>query len=165
MRKTALAVTAAVLAFGAASTALAAPASIEVTVGPDLQERAVKTYGVKEVERLADMLRADVERSLARAGAYDGARIELVLVDAVPNRPTFKQLTDVPGLSFSSFGVGGATIEGRAIAPDGTATALNYRWYESDIRWARASWTWHDADRAFNRFADRLGRGEVLANR
>lgn len=163
MRKIILA--GAVLALGLASTALAAPASVEVAVGPELQEKAAKTYGVKEIDRLADMLRADVERSLARTGAYDGARIELVLVDAIPNRPTFKQMTDTPGLSFMSFGVGGAAIEGRAIAPDGTATPLSYRWYESDIRRTHANWTWADADWAFNRFAHRLGRGEVVASR
>lgn len=163
MRKTALA--AAVLAIGVASSAFAAPASVQVTVGPELQAKALKKYGVKEVDRLADMLRQDVERSLARTGAYDGARIELVLVDAIPNRPTFKQLVDTPGLSFSSFGIGGATIEGRAIAADGVATPLTYRWYESDIRHARANWTWSDADWAFNRFAYRLGRGEVVASR
>lgn len=165
MRKIAFAAAATAFALGASST-LAAPASVAVAVGPDLQAKAAKTYGVKEIDRLADMLRQDVERSLARTGAYDGARIELTLVDATPNRPTFKQLTDQPGLSFASFGVGGATIEGRAVAPDGTVTPLRYRWYEGDIRRAaHGTWTWADADWAFNRFAYRLGRGEVVASR
>src|SRR5258705_11412994 len=88
-----------------ATVAFAAPASVTVTVGPELQEKAVETYGVRDVEDLATQLRKGVERELGRSGAYDGARIELTLVDAAPNRPTFKQLSDTPGLSLASFGL------------------------------------------------------------
>lgn len=153
---------AALLASG--SAALAAPASVSVTVGPDLLATAERTYGVRDVNRLADELRKDVERALARTGAYDDARIELVLEDAKPNRPTMQQMSKM-GLSFESFGVGGATIEGHAIRPDGSMVPLSYRWYESDIRNAWANSTWHDAEWTFNRFASRLARGETLAAR
>jgi hypothetical protein len=162
MRLLALAA-AALLASG--SAALAAPASVTVSVGPELQAKAQKTYGMQEVQRLADHLRADVERSLTRSGAYDGARVELVLVDAVPNRPTFKQLGDKPGLSFESFGVGGAAIEGRVVRSDGVDAPLAYKWYETDIRWAPVSSTWADAEWTIDRFAYRLARGEALARR
>jgi hypothetical protein len=162
MRTFALAVVA-LLASG--SAALAAPASVSVTVGPELSAKAVKTYGVKEVDRLAATLRRDVERELTKTGAYDGARVELVLVDAQPNRPTFKQLGDVPGLSYESFGIGGAKIEGQIVAADGAVTPIGYKYYESDIRYARANWTWSDAEWTFDRFAARLGRGQALASR
>jgi hypothetical protein len=155
--------TAALLASGGA--VLAAPASVSVTVGPALQEKAQKDYGVREVNDLADHLRMDVERRLAKTGAFDGARIELVLEDARPNRPTFKELGDRPGLSYESFGVGGAQIAGRAIAPDGRVTPLAYKYYESDIRWARRGGTWADAEETFERFAHDLGRGQTLASR
>jgi len=162
MRTLALAA-AALLASGTA--ALAAPASVTVTVGPELQAKAEKTYGVRDITRLADELRADVERELGRSGAYDGARIELVLVDAVPNRPTFKQLGDTPGLSMQSFGNGGARIEGQAVHADGRTSPLAYHWYESDIRQAWGNATWTDAEWTFDRFARKLGRGEALARR
>ena len=152
------AVTAAIFAGPAA-----AAAEVQVTIGPELQRKAERTYGVRDVQRLADQLRRDVSRELARTGAYDGARVELTLVDAVPNRPTFKQMGDRPGLSFESFGVGGARIEGRAVAADGTATPLSYRWYETDIRQAWPCATWSDAEWTFQRFAYRLGRGPVMA--
>jgi hypothetical protein len=148
-----------------ATAAFAAPATVTVSVSPALQAKAVKTYGVREIDRLAAELRRDVERETARTGAYDNGRIELVLVDAVPNRPTFKQLGDKPGLSFQSFGVGGAKIEGRAISADGAVTPLAYRYYETDIRQAENNWTWHDADWTFDRFAAKLGRGDVVASR
>ncbi len=160
-----IAVTAVALIASVATAASAAPASVHVTVGPELQKKAVKTYGVRDVDGLASDLKKDVERSLARTGALQDARVELTLVDVKPNRPTFKQLGDVPGLSFQSFGVGGAKIEGRAIAADGTVTPLSYQWYESDIRWAQNHSTWQDARNTFGRFAYRLGRGHQLASR
>jgi len=160
-----LALAAAAAALIAASPASAAPARVDVAVGPALQAKAEKVYGKREVQYLANELRRDVERRLANSNAYDDARIELTLTDAVPNRPTFKQLGDQPGLSFDSFGVGGATIEGRLITPDGRSTPLAYRYYETDIRYARNTATWFDAEWSFQQFAGDLARGKALASR
>jgi len=156
---------AAVALLSSATMAAAAPASVSVTVGPELQKKAVEKYGVRDVDRLAAELRKDVERELARTGAYDGSRIELVLVDAQPNRPTFKELSDRPGLSFQSFGIGGARIEGRAIAAGGAVTPLKYSYYETDIRQSWGHSTWSDAEWTMGRFASRLGSGKILASR
>lgn len=139
--------------------------SVEVKVSPELQKKAAEEYGLRDVQRLADDLRKDVERELDRTGVLAGGRVELTLVDARPNRPTFKQLGDRPGLSFESFGTGGATIEGQAISVDGHVTPVRYRWYESDIRQAKLTTTWSDAGRAIDRFAFQLGRGDVYARR
>lgn len=160
-----------VLCFSAAALlasvtmAAAAPAAVNVTVGPELQKTFDKTYGVREATRLTASLQKSVERSLADSAAYDGARIELVLTDVKPNRPTFKQLTDTPGLSMESFGIGGASVEGKIVAADGSVTPVAYRWYESDLRQAYGSWVWSDAEWTFDRFARKLGRGEVMARR
>jgi hypothetical protein len=148
-----------------ATTALAAPASVDVTVGPELQKKFEKTLGVRESEFLTKELRESVEKSLASRPAFDGARVELVLTDVRPNRPTFKQLGDTPGLSFESFGVGGAAIEGRVIAADGTQSPIKYKWFETDIRQARTTWVWSDAEWTFDRFARRLARGQEVAGR
>ena len=158
-------VLAAAALLSSASAALAAPASVTVTVGPELQKKAVEEYGVRDVDRLATELRKDVERELGRTGAYDGATIELTLVDAVPNRPTFKQLSDTPGLSLRSFGIGGAKIEGQAIAPGGAVTPLKYSYYEPDIRQTWANSTWFDAQWTISRFADQLAKGKAVASR
>ena len=148
-----------------ATTALAAPASVTVDIGPQLQAKAEKVLGVREVDDLAAQLRKTVERKLANSPAYDGARIELVLVDAQPNRPTFKQLGDRPGLSFESFGLGGAKIGGRAIAANGAVTPIAYKYYESDLHYAHRTTTWGDADVAFQQFAAKLRRGDLVASR
>jgi hypothetical protein len=159
-----VALTAAAL-LASATTALAAPASVSVTVGPELQKKFEKTLGTREAELLTKDLRTTVEKSLANRVAYDGARVELVLADVKPNRPTFKQLGDTPGLSYESFGVGGAAIEGRVVAADGTVTPVDYKWFETDIRQSRFNWVWSDAEWTFDRFARRLARGQEVAGR
>lgn len=148
-----------------ATGALAAPASVSVTIAPALQKTFDKTYGVREAERLTKDLRTSVEKSLTKTGAYDGARVDLVLTDVKPNRPTFKQLGDKPGLSMESFGVGGASITGKVVAADGKETPIAYKWYESDIRQSYGDWVWSDAEWTFDRFAHRLASGAELAAR
>jgi hypothetical protein len=155
----------ALLAAGLATAAQAAPASVEVKIGPHLQAKAERDYGVRDVNQLADELQTVVTRRLAHTSAFEGARIELVLADATPNRPTFKQLGDRPGLSSRSFGVGGARIEGRIVAPDGRVTPVSYAYEAPDIRAARGLTTWSDAEWTFERLAAQLGHGQVLASR
>ena len=154
-----------VTSLAAAGPVLAAQPSIEVRISPALQVQAAKSLGVRDVQQLADDLKREVGRSLDRTGVLNGARLELTLVDAKPNRPTFQQLSDQPGLSMESFGVGGATIEGKAIAVDGTVTPLGYRWYETDIRNSRYQTAWADANTAIYLFAERLARGETAPAR
>jgi hypothetical protein len=160
-----LAIAAAAAALSVSSAAMAAPAQVQVDIGPKLQAKAEKTYGVREVRDLADELQRNIEQRLAKTAAYDGARIELTLVDAVPNRPTFKQLGDVPGLSYQSFGLGGADIEGQVVTPDGRTTPVAYHYYENDIRYVHHVGTWSDAEWTFDRFAAKLARGDAYASR
>jgi len=159
-----LALSAAAL-LASASVVLAAPATVTVSVGPELQKKFDKDYGVREAQLLTADLQNSVQKSLAKTGALEGARIELVLTDVKPNRPTFKQMADTPGLSMESFGIGGAAIEGRIVAADGTESPVFYRWYETDIRNSYANWIWSDAEWTFDRFARRLARGQEVARR
>lgn len=148
-----------------AANAAAAPASVTVGIAPELQKKFDKTYGQREAVLLTADLKSSVEKSLEKKPAYDGARIELTLTDVKPNRPTFKQLGDTPGLSFESFGIGGAAVEGKVVRADGTETPVKFDWYETDIRQAHAEWVWSDAEWAFDRLARKLARGEELARR
>jgi hypothetical protein len=156
---------AATLLLMSASMAVAAPAQVIVGVSPDLQKKFARDYGQRESDLLTKYLRAEVETALARTSAHQDARVELVLEDVKPNRPTYEQLGNTPGLSLQSFGVGGATIEGRVVGADGSEQPLTYAWYETDIRRAWGQATWTDAERAFDRFARKLSRGEELAKR
>ncbi len=152
---------AAVLAFSAAP-AMAEPALISVSLGPDLQEKA-EELGAREVQEQADRLAELVGRALAREGDLDGARIELVLTDLRPNRPTFQQMADRPGLDgHRSRSIGGATIEGQITTADGRTLPVQYDWYSSSLADVRGFNTWADADRAYRRLADNLADGRYF---
>lgn len=157
----------ALLVLGAAQSAqsaLAAPAvsRVNVTIGPDLAKKA-EDLGTREFEILSADLKRSVQRKLPSTSG--GGTLDLIIEDARPNRPTPQQLAKTPGLSYDSFGVGGARISGAYVDPAGNRTPIAYNWYESDIRWARYSGTWHDAETAFDRLADRLSRDEFVETR
>ena len=162
MRKlAAFAPLAAVLAFSAAP-AMAEPALISVSLGPDLQEKA-EELGSRELQEQADRLAELVGRALARDGDLDGARIELVLTDLRPNRPTFQQMADRPGLDgFRSQSIGGAAIEGQITMADGRTLPVHYDWYSSSLADVRGVTTWADADRAYRRLAVNIADGRYV---
>jgi hypothetical protein len=152
----------------AAQAAPHAVSQVSVTIGPELQAKAGK-YGQRELDQLAKELKSDVERALARSGGAasggGGGELKLVLADATPNHPTFKQLGDTPGLSLQSFGLGGARIEGVLLRQDGTTEPVRYEWRETDLRMASGQSTWGDADATFEQFASRVAHGDRLAER
>ena len=151
----------------AAATALPSPiSSVTVSVGPALQAKASQ-YGQRELDDLTIDLERDVQQALDRAGSAgpNGASLQLVIADATPNRPTYKELGDRPGLSMRSFGIGGARIEGALVYSDGHSEPVRYQWYESDIRNARGDGTWSDADATFQQFADQVAHGKLYASR
>jgi hypothetical protein len=152
---------AAVLAI-AAGPAAAGPASITVTYGGDLRDR-VDELGEREVQDQADRLVAVVRRALARGSALDGARLELVLTDLKPNRPTFQQLADRPGLDgHRSMSIGGATIEGQITTADGRIVPVRYDWYSPSLADVFGYDTWEDAERAYRRLAANLADGRYV---
>ncbi|MGA0600456.1 hypothetical protein ACO2Q3_07085 [Caulobacter sp. KR2-114] len=154
------------LSTAAQAAAPHAVSAVSVTIGPELQKKADK-YGQRDLDDLAKELKDDVVRALQRKGglAAGGGELRLVLADATPNHPTFKQLGDTPGLSLQSFGLGGARIEGTLVRPDGTSEPVRYEWKESELWLARTQSTWGDADHTFEMFADRVAHGEQLASR
>lgn len=134
------------------SPVLADSLQVNVTYGGKAEKAIEKTYGERERATLGNML----TRNLTRELGTQAARVEVVVNDVVPNRPTFKQLGDRPGLSFQSYGIGGADISGKAYDRAGNLLGqVNYDWY-GDILWANTAWTWSDADRAMYQFSRRL---------
>jgi len=138
------------------------PPEVTVTIGGDLQDEVVK-LGEREVLRQADELAETVRARLVRDGALPGARVNLVLTDLKPNRPTFQQAADRPGLSvFDSISIGGATIEGEIVTADGEHLPVRYSRYSSNLADVRGFGTWQDADRAFDRLAANLVAGRLV---
>lgn len=157
-----LAVAGAALAQPGVQPAFLAP-EVTVTIGADLQDEVAK-LGEREVTRQADDLAETVRTRLAREGAFPGARVNLVLTDLKPNRPTFQQAADRPGLSImDSISIGGATIEGEIVTAEGERLPVRYSRYSSnlaDVRWFN---TWQDADQAFDRLASNLVAGRLVS--
>ncbi|MDG2527139.1 hypothetical protein [Caulobacter endophyticus] len=140
-----------------------AVAQVEVSIGPDLAAKADK-LGAREFDYLARDLKRTVERRLTRSGGLtaSGGRLNLVIDDATPNRPTPAQLTSKPGLSMESFGNGGARISGEYVTADGVSTPIRYHWYEQDIWQAQYRATWTDANIAFDQLARRIEDGRFV---
>lgn len=129
---------------------------INISFSDDFAEKIEDDLGQREGEYLVKALKDDIEYAFGDDLALLGD-INVTIENAVPNRPTFKQMGDTPGLSFQSFGVGGARVSAVVLDDKGEPlTELSYEWYESDIRWAQGSNTWTDAKRAFDRFARKL---------
>lgn len=124
-------------------------------------------YGDREFEYLTKRLVSKLEHKFAKRGieTSDTAStiLRVTIEDAKPNRPTHNQLSKQPGLSFSSFGIGGAELEAELVTTDGRSLGtMSYRWFENDIRYANQGGTWSDTYRAFGRFASRAAK--TLAN-
>lgn len=120
--------------------------------------------GDKDLERLVAKLEDLTTRKLEKRGidVDEEAKtvLKLTLVDAKPNRPTFKQLSEQSSLSFDSFSFGGAEIEGELFLADGASQGkLSYRYYETfRDGFERSAGVWQDTRRTIERFSSRLAK-------
>ncbi len=136
-----------------------AATEINVSFAPEFEEKLEEDYGEREGERLADDVRKDLLRALEKEGV-EPARIEVTLIDAKPNRPTFGQLSDRPGLDpIRSISIGGAKLSAVAYDASGNEIgSLEYKWYENNIRDVIGAGTWTDANRSFYFFSRKFAR-------
>lgn len=167
------------------STPVTSAVQIQVVIGEDLAYRADNMpkksdrrysprrlnaafagnghYGELDINRLAERLEKRMEKQLTKRGVSVDSDadtvLRLVITDAIPNRPTFSQLSKDTSLSYKSFANGGAAIEGQVIAAGGEKIGeMSYAWYENDIEWAATGATWSDANRALDRFASKTAK-------
>lgn len=149
-------------AMALAGAAAAQPSSVSVTVSPDFTKTAAE-LGQRDVQQQVDDLTATVTRVLTERNALDGARIELVITDLKPNRPTMQQVTDKPGLDMMrSLSIGGAAIEGSVTTASGEVQPVKYDYYSNTLAEVRGSTTWQDASTAFDRLARNLAEGRYV---
>lgn len=139
------------------------PVSIgEIGFGPELLEKA-EDYGQRELDYLAREMREDLERELAGMLGEGGLTVEVTILDATPNRPTMEQM-GAGGLHHSSISIGGASLEARLVAADGTTLeSYAYAWRSHNINDVVGYSRWTDAHRAMSRFADDIA--ENIAER
>lgn len=162
MRRLAFTAPLAVVLAMAAAPAFAEPQSVNVTLGPQVEEQ-IDELGEREVREQADRLAEVVRRTLETKGALSGARIDLVLTDLKPNRPTRQQIADQPNIDwYRSISLGGAAIEGQITQADGRVEPVRFDYFSNDLVDVRGFSTWQDADRAYERFANNLVGGRYV---
>lgn len=120
-------------------------------------------YGEKDLTRLTERLEERLTKQLTKRGmdVSDTAPtvLRVVVTDARNNRPTFTQLSNSPGLSFQSFGNGGAKVEATLVQAGGQELGtMSHSWYDWDIEDARFYGTWTDANRALDSFAKQAAK-------
>ncbi|PHR94125.1 MAG: hypothetical protein COA69_00580 [Robiginitomaculum sp.] len=170
--------------FTSTFTTISAPIKVNVTLSEDMVYRAdhlsknlrdrssglhsandgwtgAGNYGQKDLDRLTERLKRRMEIQLTKQGFTVSEEatntLSLVLVDARPNRPTFKQMSQA-NLSMRSFAIGGAKFEGTLTQDGQDQGMVSYGWYETDITDAQYGSTWSDANRAIDRFARKVAK-------
>lgn len=157
---------------GLAALALA-PTAAAVTLAPisfspQFEEALQEDLGAREGDVLREDIEGAVSRALAARGVNvgsSGGTIEIVLVDADPNRPTMEQLASQPGLdSIRSISIGGAELHAVLRGANGEViTEVDHRGYDYSIEDAstRAANTWSRARQAIRRFANEVADAYV----
>ena len=137
--------------------------TVQVRLGDELR-RDSDDLGVREVRQQADRLGQVVEAALRRRGGFEGARIELELIDVRPTRPTHEQIRRQPGLDpIRSVSIGGAEIRGRVVLADGSVREIDpFEYRTHTVTEVIGFSTWRDAERAYDRFAAGLASGRLL---
>ena len=138
---------------------VAAATEVAVSYSEDFAEDLAEDYGEREGERLTEYITEDLVRAFERVGV-EPARVDITIINAKPNRPTFEQISKEPGLDpIRSISIGGMKLSGTAYDASGNVLASHeYGWFENDIRDVVGSATWTDANRASRRFATRLAK-------
>lgn len=150
------------IVYGIAALALlpiAAATEVSVTYSDDFAEELSDNYGEREGTYLTKEITEDIRSAFAIAGA-DPERVEVVILEAKPNRPTREQARQRPGLdTFRSRSIGGMKLQATAYDAEGEILgAHEYAWFENDIREVIVSSTWTDAKRASSRFARKFAK-------
>lgn len=115
-------------------------------------------YGDRAIEHLRGDVRKELSEDLEKYGIEQSENapyeLRVTIVDVEPSRPTFKQLSVQPSLSYHSIANGGATLKAELIDGSGQSIGtLEYDWYENNLRDSFGGTTWSDAERAISRFA------------
>jgi hypothetical protein len=128
-------------------------AKYNFTYSKDFQEKIDDKYGNREKKTLEDLI---IKETYPLVG-NDAAKIDIEIIDATPNRPTFEEMNKTGGLSFQSFGIGGANLKGTIYDNNGKVIkSADYQYYSTMDSMTPYKWTWDDAEYAFEKFAKKL---------
>lgn len=149
----------------AADTAALAP----ISFSPEFQTALDEDYGAREGEYLREAVTEAVTAALARRGVTiaDSAplTIDISIIDADPNRPTFQQASETPGLDvMRSISLGGAELHAVLRDANGAVVGeVTHRRYDHTLWDAQGSTTWSEARSAIRGFANKVADAYVAA--
>lgn len=157
---------------GLAALALAQSAAAvtlaPISFSPEFETELNEELGAREGDYLRNYVEEAVQDALARQGVQlgsGGGAIEIVIVDADPNRPTMRQLRDTPGLDpIRSFSLGGAELHAVLRGASGEVlTEVEHRRYNHTIEefLAPPPSTWSEARQSIRGFAERVADAYV----
>jgi hypothetical protein len=138
-----------------------------VSFSPEFEVKLNEELGAREGEYLTGVVQESVQNELAREGVQlgsGGGTIEIVIVDADPNRPTMQQLRDTPGLDpIRSFSIGGASLRAVVRGANGEVlTEVEHSRYNHNIdEFAGLPTQWMEARSSIRGFARRLADAYV----
>lgn len=162
MRLSTLLVSALALSFAPVGAARAEPVRVApVVFSPEFQSDLAEDYGVREGDYLSRALTRALNSELTRRGASVGEAgalaVEATIIDADPNRPTFKQLGERPGLdAVRSISLGGAELRA-VLTRDGLVVGeVTHRRYDISLTDVIGAGTWSAAHRAIRQFAAKV---------
>ena len=137
----------------ASSASFAQGEQINIVFDKKLEKKFAEDYGDKEKGVIADIIKQEI----AKKFSGKDYRYEISINELTPNRPTMQQMDNKPGLSYQSFGVGGANLSGKVFDQAGNLIAeTKYDYYSNDIWHSQYDWTWHDAEWAVESFVKKL---------
>jgi hypothetical protein len=139
-----------------------------IAISAPLQQKLDDKLGAGEAETLRALLTRALDNALMREGLRQGGgvvRVEPEILDAKPNRPTFRELSREPSLSYiGSVSTGGAHLRAM-VRGAGGVREVSYRFYTPDLSsLVGPPTTWDDAERAMRVFARRVARAAKEAS-
>ncbi len=139
-----------------------------VAFSAEFQSELDDELGPREGEYLRAALTRNLSDSFARRGATLGENgavsVDVVIVDADPNRPTLGQMTRRPGLDyFRSVSIGGAELHAVLRSADGgVLREVDHRRYNHTLsEIVGPPGTWEAAQRAMRRFSEKVADAYV----
>ena len=162
LRGIALAIILGAMSLSAGPSRAAGALDVQVSLAPAMEAKSSE-IGRRDLQDLKSELAAVINLALQRSngGKLQAVRVEVVLEDARPNRPTMARLGREPSLSIRSLSLGGARVTGRVTSADGSTHAFDLERYSTDLRDDMGATTWMDAERAFDEVADDLVHGRL----
>lgn len=135
------------------SFAFAGENDVKVEFSKKAADKFHDDYGDREIKIIID----EIESSINQALKGKDYKVEVLVNDISPSRPTFDQMSDRPELSYQSISIGGADLEGKVFDIDGDLLLeVEYEYTAPSLELALLNWTWDDASFAIDQFSYRL---------